>query len=57
VVRREQIGRRSLSDVLNRFLAGSAEALVSQLLKSQDLPPEEVKAIRREVDVRLRETA
>jgi len=51
------MGRRSLSNVLNRFLAGSAEAAVSQLLKSQDLPPEEVKAIRREVDVRLRETA
>jgi predicted transcriptional regulator len=57
VVSREQMARRSLSELLDRFFAGSAEALVSQLLKSEDLEAAEIRAIRREVDQRLRETA
>ena len=56
-VSREQVGKRSLQEVLERFFAGSAEALVSQLLESDDLDPNEVKAIRREVDKRLRREA
>jgi predicted transcriptional regulator len=53
LVTREQMGRRSLQEVLNRFFAGSAEALVSQLLDSEDLSPGEIRAIRSEVDRRL----
>jgi len=53
LVTREQMGRRSLHEVLDRFFAGSAEALVSQLLDSEDLSPEEIRAIRSEVDRRL----
>ena len=44
-VSREQMGERSLAEVLERFFAGSAEALVGQLLDSKDLSAEEVKAI------------
>jgi len=57
VVTREQMAKRSLSEVLERFFAGSAGALVSQLLESEELAPEEIEAIRREVDAKLRESA
>lgn len=57
IVSRELMARRSLSELLDRFFAGSAEALVSQLLRSEDLEPDEIRAIRREVDEKLRETA
>ena len=57
LVSREQAARRPLREVLERFFAGSACALVSQLLDSQELDPEEIRAIRREVDARLRESA
>lgn len=53
LVTRQQMGRRSLQEVLNRFFAGSAEALVRQLLDSEDLSPGEIRAIRSEVDRRL----
>ena len=53
-ISREQMGRRSLAEVLDRFFAGSAETLVSQLLDSDQVSAEEVKAIRREVNKRLR---
>jgi len=52
-VSREQVGRRSLREVLQRFFAGSAAALVSHLIEAEDLDPEEVEAIRREVDARV----
>ena len=52
-VSREQMGRRSLHEVLQRFFAGSPAALVSQLLASESLSDEEVLAIRREVNARL----
>jgi len=55
VVTREQAAGRSLREVLDRFFAGSATALVSQLLAHGDLSPEEVKGIRREVDKKLRD--
>ena len=53
-ISRELMGRRSLREVLDRFFAGSAAALVSQLIESEDLDPQQVKAIRREVDDKLR---
>ena len=56
-VTREQMAKRSLQDILEQFFAGSAEALVSQLLQSQSLDEDEVKAIRREVDKKLRRQA
>ena len=54
-ISREQIGRRSLSDLLDLFFAGSARNLVSQLLDSEKLSREEMAQIRREIDRRLRE--
>ncbi len=54
LVAREQVAKRSLNDVLQNFFSGSAHALVSQLLESEELAPDEMKAIRREVDRRLR---
>ena len=54
LVTREAIGRRSLDQVMHRFFAGSARTLVSQLLKTEGLSDEEIKAIRREVNSRLR---
>lgn len=49
VVTREQMARRSLRDVIDRFFAGSATALVSQLLSSGKLSEDEIVAIRQEV--------
>lgn len=57
LVMREQMARRSLRELMERFFAGSAEALVSQLLESEDLGPEEIMAIRKDVDAKLREGA
>jgi predicted transcriptional regulator len=53
LVAREQVARRSLSDVIERFFQGSATALVSQLLQSEELSDEELKGIRREVSRQL----
>ena len=50
VVTREDMGRRSLGEVIDSFFAGSAEALVSQLLDGQSLSDEELAAIREELD-------
>ena len=54
-VSREQVSRHSLDDVLSRFFGGSARALVSQLLETEELDPEEIKAIRRELNRRLKD--
>ncbi|MBN1342851.1 MAG: BlaI/MecI/CopY family transcriptional regulator [Phycisphaerae bacterium] len=56
VVTREQAAGRSISDVLERFFSGSAPALVSQLLESEHVSEDEIRAIRREVDRKLRAT-
>jgi len=56
-VSRDQASRRPLRELLDRFFAGSATALVSQLLDSADLDPDEIRAIRAEADARLREDA
>jgi len=53
-ISREQMGRSSLREVLDRFFSGSARALVSQLLDSEKLSPREIQEIRREVDRKLR---
>ena len=50
VVTREDMGRRSLGEVIDSFFSGSAEALVSQLLNGQALSDEELAAIRSELD-------
>ena len=50
VVTREDMGRRSLGEVIDSFFFGSAEALVSQLLDGQSLTDEELAAIRAELD-------
>ena len=50
VVTREDMGRRSLGEVIDSFFSGSAEALVSQLLDGQSLTDEELTAIRAELD-------
>jgi predicted transcriptional regulator len=54
-VSREQVSTRSLQDILSRFFGGSAHALVSQLLESEELDPEEIKAIRRELNRHLKD--
>ena len=54
-VTREQVGRRSLRDLCDRFFAGSAHGLVSELLDSERLSTDEIRAIRREVNRKLRE--
>ena len=53
VVTREDMGRRSLGEVIDSFFSGSAEALVSQLLDGQSLSDEELTAIRTELDKTL----
>ena len=53
VVTREDMGRRSLGEVIDSFFSGSAEALVSQLLDGQSLTDEELTAIRAELDKTL----
>ena len=57
LVTREQMGRRSLGEVLEWFFVGSARSLVSQLLDSEDLSENEILAIRREIDKRLSEAS
>ncbi len=49
-VSREVMGRRSLGDIIDSFFAGSAEALVSQLLDGEALSAGEMRTIRRELD-------
>ena len=52
-VSRKQMARRSLREILDRFFAGSPQALVSQLLESEEVGAEEIRAIRAEVDRKL----
>lgn len=54
-VSREQVSGGLLRDVMNRFFSGSAHALVSQLLDSGEVHPEELKAIRSELNRRLKD--
>ena len=52
IVTREEVGKRSLGQLIESFFAGSAEALVSQLLSSQPLSDDELASIRDELDKR-----
>ena len=54
-VSREHVSGHLLRDTLKRFFAGSPAALVSQLLDTGELNAEEIKAIRREVNRRLKD--
>ena len=54
VVTREDMGRRSLGEVIDSFFSGSAEALVNQLLDGQSLTDEELTTIRTELDRTLK---
>ena len=51
---RERVADRSLHGLLDRFFAGSATAMISQLLDSAELSEDEVRQIRREVNKKLR---
>jgi predicted transcriptional regulator len=53
LVEREQMGRRSLAEVMERFFSGSAAAVVSQLLESEDVDEDELQAIRREINEKI----
>ena len=53
LITREQVGRRSLNDVTQKFFEGSARLVVSQLLAGKDITREEMEAIRREVNASL----
>ncbi len=53
VVSRDQAARSSLGELMDRFFAGSAAALVSHLLASEQVDPKDMREIRRQVDRRL----
>jgi len=50
IVAREDVGRRSLGELIESFFSGSAEVLVSQLLDGPSLSDEELTAIRAKLD-------
>ena len=52
-VSRQQVATSSLGEVLRRFFAGSAAALVSQLLSSEKVSRQEIEAIQKQLDVAL----
>ena len=53
-VSRQQVGRRSLGEVVELFFSGSAGRLVSNLLDEEELSPEEMKEIRRAINRKLK---
>lgn len=53
-VSRQQVGRRSLGDVVELFFSGSAGRLVSNLLDEEELSAEEMKEIRRVINRKLK---
>ncbi|MBN1556428.1 MAG: BlaI/MecI/CopY family transcriptional regulator [Phycisphaerae bacterium] len=53
-VSKENVARRNLREILQRFFAGSARALVSQLLETESLDAKEIQAIREEINTTLR---
>ncbi len=54
-VSRNQMSRRFLNDVLDRFFDGSAYALVSHLLESGEMDVKEIESIRKEINRRLKD--
>ena len=55
IVSKDQAARSSVGELLDRFFAGSATALVSQLLQSERIGADQMRQIRRQVDSKLRE--
>ncbi len=49
LVGREELGRSRLRDIIDLFFAGSAAALVSHLIESDEVDEEEIEAMRRAV--------
>ena len=45
----------TIRDVIERFFAGSPKALLTHLLATEQLDDAEIRAIRREVNAKLRE--
>lgn len=52
-VSRRSMAQRSLRTIIDRFFTGAAEDLVSELLDSEELSLDQIKAIRREVNKKL----
>ena len=49
-ITREKMNGNMLRDMVNQFFSGSARALVSQLLETEELDSAELKAIRKELN-------
>jgi BlaI family penicillinase repressor len=54
LVGREEVGGSRLRDVIQLFFAGSAAAVVSHLVESDDVTQEEIQAMRQAVSARAR---
>ena len=54
IISRAQVGKSGLQDLLQTFFAGSAKALVSQLLDDEKVSMEEMKEIRKELNKKLK---
>jgi predicted transcriptional regulator len=52
-VTREQMSKPRLRELLDHFFSGSPAALVSSLLGAETVSPDDLKAIRREIDRKL----
>ena len=52
---RKQVVRKETSNLVSRVFKGSVPAMASHLLKSEDLTLEEIKGIRKLLDVRAKE--
>lgn len=50
LVNSENVTRHAIRDFLDRVFSGSPVGLVSYLLKSEEIPPEEMKQIRAMID-------
>lgn len=53
-VSKKEMAGNYLSDILNRFFAGSAKTLLSQLLVAEDIPKEELEAMRQVLNEKSR---
>jgi BlaI family penicillinase repressor len=52
VIAREQVARRSLGELIDRFFSGSAVALVSQLVDEGEIGDGDLEALQREIEAR-----
>jgi len=53
IISRENVGKGGLHDLLHTFFAGSAKALVSQLLDDEKVSIKEMREIRKELNKKL----